>query len=235
MEFPVLLLVPFISHTFTFNCKKSLGPSSSWSSWRQQWKSPHLPSLLISTQNNPALSFSSYTTCSSPLIISIALQWVFSSMHASFLYCRSPKLDTVVQHRCWTQGNNHNYFPQPADYTFANTAWDMVGHFLDCTLLTHVQLVFTWTPFLPVRTQPQIQVSVLTFVELHGAPVSPFPQPDKAHSGSTYPIVYLSNPYFTSLATRIPWVYSTYNLVSNDPEVEQSVNNFCAAFLSLEY
>lgn len=107
----------------------------------------------------------------------------------------------------------------------------MVGHFLDCTLLAHVQLVFTWTSFLPVRTEPRVQVSVLTFAELHDAHASPFPQPDKAHSGSIYPIVYLSNPYFTSLPTRIPWVYSRYYLVSNDPEVEQSVNNFCAAYL----
>lgn len=98
----------------------------------------------------------------------------------------------------------------------------MADHFLNCTLLTCIQLQFTWTPFLLVWTQSLDKVSVFSSIGVHEAPISPFPQPNKAHCGSTYPTVYLANQYFTSLATRIPRVYSRYCLLSNDPEFEES-------------
>lgn len=85
---------------------------------------PSLPQTEESQLSRPFFSWDAPVTSS----FSMNFHWTLSSMSMSFLYWGSPGQDMVVQHKCWTEGNKH-YFPQPDDYTFANTVQDMAGHF----------------------------------------------------------------------------------------------------------
>lgn len=133
------------------------------------------------------------------LIISAALHWAFMSISTSFLYWGSPRLVRAVRHKCWLS--------QAATFLLMQSR---LLFFMQVHAPIH--LVLFWIPFLAFRPAclpawcycgpclwmcccwnlggPSVHLPILARTLLDSSQFS------------IYLIVYLSNPYFPSLAVR---------------------------------
>ena len=86
-------------------------------------------SLLFSRLNSSnCLSHSLYERYSSPLIVSVALLWIYSNNYFFFLVLEAPDLDVVLQmepHKGRAEQGNH--FPHPPGHVSFDAVQDTVG------------------------------------------------------------------------------------------------------------